>query len=79
MSRTKFWYVNCDQCGDEGSAGEGSYGSTCRTLANYLAKLRTDGWTFGTRDICEECNGNGPKARARAKQVSDNDNANGNC
>lgn len=63
MSRTKCWYVNCDGCGNEGAGGEGSatYGTD---LAPYLARLRLDGWTFGEEDLCEECNGNGPKQRA---------------
>lgn len=63
MSRTKFWYVHCDVCGEEGTGGEGShaYGTD---LQPYLERLRVDGWTFGERDICMECNGNGPKQRA---------------
>jgi hypothetical protein len=65
MSRTKFWYVNCDQCGGEGTGGEGSH-SHGSDLKPYMDRLRQDGWTFGARDLCAECNGNGPKHRAAA-------------
>lgn len=66
MSRSKFWYVNCDVCGEEGSGGEGSY-AYGPTLTKYLKKLRAEGWTFDKKDICENCNGNAAK-RIRAAQ-----------
>lgn len=54
MSRTKFWYVSCDDCGIEGADGEGShaYGTT---LAGYMAWLRRDGWKLGKLDLCPQC------------------------
>jgi hypothetical protein len=70
VSRTKFWYVNCDSCGNEGSGGEGSFGSAgCdgKSLSSYMTMLRRDGWTFGTKDLCEECNGNGPIKRRHSQ------------
>lgn len=68
MSRSKFWYVNCDACGEEAGGGEGSYGAACPDLTSYLKKMRADGWTFGKRDLCMECNGNGPKRRAQPQK-----------
>lgn len=55
-------FANCDICHCD------EFSST-RTLADFKRVLRLEGWTFGKKTICPECNEKRRKMRATLKKV----------